>query len=51
MLLIPGALASAIFYDDLLAEPTMADASIRFFATTTPGFGGTPAPADLSVQA
>ena len=51
VLLIPGALASAIFYDDLLAEPTMADASIRFFATTTPGFGRTPAPADVSVEA
>ena len=36
VLLIPGALASAIFYDDLLAESRrMADASIRCFATTT----------------
>jgi pimeloyl-ACP methyl ester carboxylesterase len=51
VLLIPGALASASFYDDLLAQETLADASIRFLATTTPGFGGTPAPADLSVEA
>jgi pimeloyl-ACP methyl ester carboxylesterase len=45
VLLLPGALASAAFYDDLLAEPAVRDASIRFVATTLPGFGGT-APLD-----
>jgi pimeloyl-ACP methyl ester carboxylesterase len=50
VLLLPGALASAAFYDDLLAEPAMSDASIRFVATTLPGFGGTPAPDDLSME-
>ena len=34
VLLIPGALASAIFYDDLLAEPKLVSTSIRFLATT-----------------
>ena len=50
VLLLPGALATAAFYDDLLAEPTMRDASIRFVATTVPGFGGTPAPEDVSME-
>lgn len=50
MLLLPGALATAVFYDDLLAEPQLSDASIRFVATTLPGFGGTPAPDDVSME-
>jgi pimeloyl-ACP methyl ester carboxylesterase len=50
VLLLPGALATAAFYDDLLAEPQLSDASIRFAATTLPGFGGTPAPDDVSME-
>ena len=50
VLLLPGALASATFYDDLLAESAIVNASIRFVATTLPGFGGTPAPQDVSVE-
>ena len=50
VLLLPGALATAAFYDDLLAEPSLTDASIRFVATTLPGFGGTPAPDDVSME-
>jgi len=50
VLLLPGALATAVFYDDLLAEPQLSDASIRFVATTLPGFGGTPAPDDVSME-
>jgi pimeloyl-ACP methyl ester carboxylesterase len=50
VLLLPGALCSAAFYDDLLAEPAMNDSSIRFVATTLPGFGGTPAPDDLTME-
>ena len=49
-LLLPGALATAAFYDDLLTEPRIRDASIRFVATTLPGFGGTPALGDLSME-
>ena len=50
VLMLPGALASAIFYDDLVAELTKVDASIRFVATTLPGFGRTPALEDVSVE-
>jgi pimeloyl-ACP methyl ester carboxylesterase len=50
VLLLPGALATAAFYDDLLAEQRVKDASIRFVAATLPGFGGTPAPADVSME-
>jgi pimeloyl-ACP methyl ester carboxylesterase len=50
VLLLPGALCSASFYDDLLAEPTIRDASVRFVATTLPGFGATTPPADLTIE-
>jgi pimeloyl-ACP methyl ester carboxylesterase len=50
VLLLPGALATPPFYDDVLAEPTLGRASIRFVATTLPGFGGTPPPEDLSIE-
>jgi pimeloyl-ACP methyl ester carboxylesterase len=50
VLLLPGALATAAFYDDLLAEPAIRAASIRFLATTLPGFGGTPEPEDISME-
>jgi pimeloyl-ACP methyl ester carboxylesterase len=44
-LLLPGGLCTAAFYDDVLADPRLAQAPIRFAATTVPGFGGT-APLD-----
>ena len=50
VLLLPGALATAAFYDDLLDERRVKDASIRFVATTLPGFGGTRAPDDVSME-
>jgi pimeloyl-ACP methyl ester carboxylesterase len=50
VLLLPGALCTARFYDDLLAEPSIRDAPIRFVAATLPGFGGTPPPDDLSME-
>ena len=50
VLLLPGALCTARFYDDLLAEPSISAAPIRFVATTLPGFGGTTPPDDLSVE-
>src|SRR5262245_35736433 len=50
VLLLPGALATPAFYDDVLAEPAIRDGSIRFVATTLPGFGGTPAPEDVSME-
>jgi pimeloyl-ACP methyl ester carboxylesterase len=50
VLLLPGALCTAAFYDDLLAEPSLSDAPIRFVATTLPGFGATVPLEDLSVE-
>lgn len=50
VLLLPGALCTAAFYDDLLAEPSMSKAPIRFVATTVPGFGGTAPPKDMSME-
>jgi pimeloyl-ACP methyl ester carboxylesterase len=50
VLLLPGALCTSAFYDDLLAEPAIRDAPIRLIATTLPGFGGTAAPDDLSME-
>jgi pimeloyl-ACP methyl ester carboxylesterase len=50
VLLLPGALCSAPFYDDLIAEPSLQRASIRFAATTLPGFGGTQPLEDVSVE-
>ena len=50
VLLLPGALCSSVFYDDLLSEPALADASLRFVATTLPGFGGTTPPTDVSME-
>ena len=50
VLLLPGALATPPFFDDVLAEPRLTGASIRFVATTLQGFGGTPPPDDLSME-
>jgi len=50
VLLLPGALATWAFYEDILAEPSIRESGIRFIATTVPGFGGTAAPNDLSMQ-
>jgi pimeloyl-ACP methyl ester carboxylesterase len=50
VLLLPGALCTAAFFDDLMAEPSLSAASIRLVAATVPGFGGTPAPDDLSTE-
>ncbi len=50
VLLLPGALCTAHFYEDVLAEPTIKSAPIRFVATTLPGFGGTAPLADLTVE-
>jgi pimeloyl-ACP methyl ester carboxylesterase len=50
VLLLPGALATSAFYDDVLAEPKLSEASVRFVAATLPGFGGTEPPADLSME-
>src|SRR5437667_3396212 len=50
VLLLPGGLCSAAFYDDLLAEPKLREPSIRFVATTLPGHAGTSPPEDVSIE-
>jgi pimeloyl-ACP methyl ester carboxylesterase len=50
VLLLPGALATWAFYEDLLAEPSIRESGTRFVATTLPGFGGTSPPGDLSME-
>jgi pimeloyl-ACP methyl ester carboxylesterase len=50
VLLLPGGMCTAAFYDDLVAEPVLLAASLRLVATTLPGHGGTPEPADLAVE-
>jgi pimeloyl-ACP methyl ester carboxylesterase len=49
-LLLPGALCSAVFFEDLIAESRLRDASIRFVATTLPGYGRTTPPDDPSIE-
>jgi pimeloyl-ACP methyl ester carboxylesterase len=50
VLLLPGALCTAVFYDDVLAEASLRQASIRFVATTLPGFGGTEPLPDVGIE-
>jgi pimeloyl-ACP methyl ester carboxylesterase len=50
VLLLPGGLCTAVFFDDLLEQPSLEAASLRLIATTLPGFGGTPPPDDLSME-
>src|SRR4051794_17998841 len=48
VLLLPGGMCSAAFYDELAAEPALAD--VRLVAATLPGHAGTDAPQDLSTR-
>src|SRR6478735_12384085 len=48
VLLLPGALCSGEFYEDVFAEPTLA--SHRLVAATVQGFGRTKAPDDLTIE-
>ena len=49
-LLLPGAFCTAAFYDDLLADARLGEPGVRVVAATPPGFGGSLAPQDLSVE-
>jgi pimeloyl-ACP methyl ester carboxylesterase len=51
VLRLPGALCTAAFFDDLLADPRLTQAPLRYVATTLPGFGGTPPLDDLAMEA
>lgn len=49
VLLLPGGWCTAVFYSELMAEPSLA--GVRLVAVTLPGNGGTPPPADLRIEA
>jgi len=49
-LLLPGGLCTAVFYADQLADPRLASSGVCFIAATPPGFGGRPAPEDVTVE-
>ncbi|GAA3806311.1 hypothetical protein GCM10022403_045420 [Streptomyces coacervatus] len=48
VLMIPGGLCSTEFYVDMMAEPALA--ALGLVAATMPGFGGTTAPDDVSME-
>jgi pimeloyl-ACP methyl ester carboxylesterase len=48
VLLIPGSLATAAFYAELMAEPSLRD--VRLVAATLPGQGGTQPAGDPSIE-
>jgi pimeloyl-ACP methyl ester carboxylesterase len=50
VLLLPGTLATAAFYDDLMAATRFAGESIKFVAATLPGQGGTTPSENLSIE-
>ena len=47
-LLLPGGMCTAVQYEELMAEPALA--GVRLVAVTLPGMGGTPPPADPSIE-
>src|SRR3954453_10956843 len=50
VLLLAGALCTVAFFEDLMAEPKLTDASVHLVAATLPGFGNSQPPDDLSVE-
>ncbi|MGW0582319.1 alpha/beta fold hydrolase, partial [Streptomyces sp. NPDC002920] len=48
VLMIPGGLCTTEFYADIMAEPAVA--GLGMTAATLPGFGGTEAPEDMSME-
>lgn len=48
VLLLPGGMCNAAFYDGLATEPKLAD--LRLVAATLPGFCGTPPLEDLTIE-
>ncbi|MDQ3156781.1 MAG: alpha/beta hydrolase, partial [Actinomycetota bacterium] len=47
-LLLPGGMCTTVFFQELMAEPKLAD--VRLVAATLPGHGGTAAPDDVSIE-
>ncbi|MFD0345532.1 alpha/beta hydrolase [Kitasatospora aburaviensis] len=50
VLLLPGALCSTAFFEDMMAAPPLAGAPVRLIAATVPGYAGTAAPEDVSME-
>jgi pimeloyl-ACP methyl ester carboxylesterase len=50
LLLLPGGLCTAAFYDDMAAELGLRGVSLRLVGATLPGHGGTAAPEDVSFE-
>jgi len=50
VLLLAGALCTAAFFEDLMAEPQLSAQPIRLVAATLPGFGDTAPPDDLAME-
>jgi pimeloyl-ACP methyl ester carboxylesterase len=50
VLLLAGAMCTAVFFDDLVKEPKLSGAPIRLVAATVPGFGGTRPLGDLTME-
>ncbi|MFE2297627.1 alpha/beta fold hydrolase [Streptomyces sp. NPDC059445] len=50
VLLLPGGMCGTVFYDDLMAAPSLASAPVRLVAATLPGHAGTTPPRDLSIE-
>jgi pimeloyl-ACP methyl ester carboxylesterase len=48
VLFLPGGLCRARSYEELMAEPALAE--VRLVAATLPGHGGTPPPDDFSIE-
>ncbi|HEV7760285.1 MAG TPA: hypothetical protein VGO78_14890, partial [Acidimicrobiales bacterium] len=44
VLLLPGAMCTAFFYDDVVADPRVGSGDTRWIEATPPGFGGLPVP-------
>ena len=51
VLLIPGGMCTAAFYDEFVKEPALSGASIRFVSATLPGFGTARPPVEPTMQA
>jgi pimeloyl-ACP methyl ester carboxylesterase len=50
VLLLPGSLCTAAFFEGLMAELRLIEAPIRLVAARLPGFGGTPPPEDITME-
>jgi pimeloyl-ACP methyl ester carboxylesterase len=50
VLLLPGTLCTASFFEELMGEQKLRESSIRLVATTLPGYGGTAPTSDVSIE-